>query len=677
MKSALFYLSLLCSYLPFAQDLMWLDHMGTGAGYEGIDVVTTDESGNVYAGATFAVSTDFDPSAGTINFTGFGYVDAIISKFDASGNILWAKQFGGNDYDQITDLIVDNAGNVYACGYFSSTNFDADPGAGVQNLAGNAEQAWILKLDTDGNLVWAYGLGSTGTDKATVLDFDTNGNIVIGGTFANTVDFNFGAGTANLTALAAGSGFVLKIMPDAVFVSAIAIGNTVSSLKITEFGELHVAGEFTGVCDLDPSAGVNFFSSSGTQNGYVCRLSPTNSLVWARAFYGDGYITVDDLATGENGDAVVLLTFDTNIALDPNSGVFTPTSALHDAAIVSLYKFTGDHKWSNVISGTGQDLGCALVTDDQGFVYYSVNFDGTVDANPGSAVLNFATFGYYDMLISRLAPDGAFSWAHQLGSVYSEVAWNLHCDANENFYASGMFNGTVDFDMGPGIADYTSTGSNADAFLGRYTACSPVTATINDIGCDSYLSPSGSYTWTNSGTYMDTLTSLLNYCDSIVTCNITIVEIDTTIVQTGATLSVNETGGTYQWYNCIGNTAISGATGQTFAPASNGSYFVTVNVNGCVDTSACYSLNDLGISNVSDFECSVFPNPCETFMQLTYKGRIASFRLLDLTGKEVLTGGVNASSPLEINLSGLNSGCYILQVINEENQIINLKINKK
>lgn len=45
--------------------------------------------------------------------------------------------------------------------------------------------------------------------------------------------------------------------------------------------------------------------------------------------------------------------------------------------------------------------------------------------------------------------------------------------------------------------------------------------TISEVICDSYTSPSGSYNWTTSGIYTDTLTNALG-CDSIVTINLTV-----------------------------------------------------------------------------------------------------------------------------------------------------------
>lgn len=53
------------------------------------------------------------------------------------------------------------------------------------------------------------------------------------------------------------------------------------------------------------------------------------------------------------------------------------------------------------------------------------------------------------------------------------------------------------------------------------TILSPSSSTISEVVCDNYISPSGTYNWTTSGTYMDTLTNAVG-CDSIITINLTV-----------------------------------------------------------------------------------------------------------------------------------------------------------
>ena len=70
--------------------------------------VAVDSSGNVYTTGYFAGTVDFDPGAGSANLTSVGENDVFVSKMDASGNHVWAKQFGGTSTDEGFDVAVDS-----------------------------------------------------------------------------------------------------------------------------------------------------------------------------------------------------------------------------------------------------------------------------------------------------------------------------------------------------------------------------------------------------------------------------------------------------------------------------------------------------------------------------------------------------------------------------------------
>jgi hypothetical protein len=92
-----------------------------------------DPGGNVYITGYFEGTADFDPGAGTYNLTSAGSWDIFISKLNASGNFVYAKQLGGNDWNEGPSIVVDPGGNVYTTGNFEGT-VDFDPGAGTYNL---------------------------------------------------------------------------------------------------------------------------------------------------------------------------------------------------------------------------------------------------------------------------------------------------------------------------------------------------------------------------------------------------------------------------------------------------------------------------------------------------------------------------------------------------------------
>lgn len=134
---------------------------------------------------------------------------------------------------------------------------------------------------------------------------------------------------------------------------------------------------------------------------------------------------------------------------------------------------------------------------------------------------------------------------------------------------------------------------------------------VNENACFSYTSPSGNHTWTNSSTYLDTLTNVSGG-DSILIINLTVHTINDSIYINGfhPFLSANASPASYQWLDCnAGNSPISGATTSMFTPTTNGSYALEITQNGCTATSSCITTDFWNCSAYStSFTISQNPN---------------------------------------------------------------------
>ena len=86
--------------------------------------------------------------------------------------------------------VTDEQGNTYTTGELTETT-DADPGPGVFMLTeGNSPYIYILKLDNDGNFLWATTAMASGIIYPTDIETDSNGNVFVFGTFSGKADFN-------------------------------------------------------------------------------------------------------------------------------------------------------------------------------------------------------------------------------------------------------------------------------------------------------------------------------------------------------------------------------------------------------------------------------------------------------------------------------------------------------
>lgn len=101
------------SKLDSAGNFIWAKRMG-GIDDDGGNSIVVDAAGNVYLTGAFADTADF----GAVNLTAAGNFDIFAAKLDGSGNVLWAKSLGGTSADIAVDLAVDPGGNTYLTGYF-------------------------------------------------------------------------------------------------------------------------------------------------------------------------------------------------------------------------------------------------------------------------------------------------------------------------------------------------------------------------------------------------------------------------------------------------------------------------------------------------------------------------------------------------------------------------------
>jgi hypothetical protein len=105
-----------------------------------------DPLGNVYITGLFQNTVDFDPGDGKVELTEAGRGDIFICKLDSDGKFVWAKGFGGREYDNGLGITLDASGNVYTAGLFNDT-VDFDPTGQTFDLDGvGFFNIFVLKL---------------------------------------------------------------------------------------------------------------------------------------------------------------------------------------------------------------------------------------------------------------------------------------------------------------------------------------------------------------------------------------------------------------------------------------------------------------------------------------------------------------------------------------------------
>jgi hypothetical protein len=428
--------------------------------------IAVDSSGNIYTTGFFRGTADFDPGVGVTNLTAVGELDAFVSKLDSTGALIWAKSFGGDDAIYSKSIAVDSSGNVYTAGHFIGTA-DFDPGPGTTNLITVSAPSvfnydvFVSKLDSSGNFIWAKSFGGSLLDYGNSIAVDSSGSIYTTGFFRGIADFNPGAGVTNLTAVGEEDAFVSKLDSSGALLWAKRFGGGVTtqaySITVDSSGNVYTTGDFSNTADFDPRADVtNDLIAVGQRDVFVSKLDSTGALIWAKGFGGTLNETGESISVDNSGNVYTTGYFAGTADFDPGIGVTNLTAVGYEDAFVSKLDSSGALIWAKGFGLANKyNYGKSIAVDGSGNIY-TTGSNQVLIIDPFSFNTNF--------FVSKLNSSGVLLWEKSYGGSGLDASFSVAVDGSGNVYATGYFEGTVDFDPGVGTSNFTSAGIN-DAFV--------------------------------------------------------------------------------------------------------------------------------------------------------------------------------------------------------------------
>lgn len=397
-------------------DLVWAKQVG-GTGVDFGYGIALDGDGNICLTGNFTGTADFDPGPGTKNLTSLGNFDAFLAKYDPSGNLLWANNLGGTQFEEARCIAVDAAGNIAIAGIFGGTaDFDPGPGNTAFEAAGTND-VYFAKYDPSGDLLWAKQIEGDGSER----------------------------------------------------VLSMATGNQ---------NHLYLAGHFEGTVDFDPSGATGNRSATGDSDLFFARYDDAGNFVWAKSVGGFFYEEVRGIAVDRFDNVYVTGRYSETVDFDPGPGVSELDNAGINDAFFAKYDASGDLVWAKSIVCENNDMGNSIAVDTLGQVYLTGHFINTADFDPDTATHTLTGTGDFDIFLAHYDASGNFRWAKSIGGMQMEESTAITLDDRQNIYVAGFFKGTADFDPGPGAANLTSAGKD-DGFIARFTAATTATPDVS------------------------------------------------------------------------------------------------------------------------------------------------------------------------------------------------------
>lgn len=651
--------------------LQWAKAMD-GPSYTAGRAVVADAAGNVYTTGYFAGTVDFDPGPAVLNFTAAN-VDIFVTKLDASGNLVWAKQMGGplGGYGNYAySIALDAANNVYTTGYFGGT-VDFDPGPGVYNLSvsnfntnPNINDAFILKLDANGNFVWAKKIDGTSTIEGYSIATDASGNVYSTGFFVGNANFNSAGSFLMNQAISGKSIYVLKLDTDGNFIWAKQMGGphqpSISfdlgwAIAADASGNVYTTGRFSGTADFDPGAtDFNLVADPYYYGAYISKLDVNGNFVWAKQMkQGTATSTVEGLALKLDASGNIYTTgqFEGTIDFDPSAGTlnYIASDSYYDI-FVSKWDPLGNMVWAKQMGGPLNDVGAAIALDPAGNVYTSGYFDNTADFNPNAGTANLVTTGYNDGYISKLDNDGNYVWAIKMGGVNFDYTWGVAVDASQNIYATGSYSKSADFDPGPGISALTGIGSSS-GFVAKFFPATPLPINLisfkgNSVGNTNLLQ------WTTSSENGSDHFEIERSSDGILFSKIASIE------ASGNSLS-------NQQYSVIDE-----------YPLNNFNYYRLRQIDQ--DGEFSYSTIITIKNNAHKVSINIYPNPTTSNITIDLGKNYDNVTVVisDIHGKKISESAHTQSHLIALKINA-PAGVYFIRVMSSNEMIVTQKIIKQ
>ena len=191
-------------------NLIWAETFGGNLGDQTTEI-NCDSKTSLLLTGFFKGNCDFDPDTSVqYLLSSNGLNDIFILNLDSLGDFNWAKKIGGVKDDAGHSLCVSQTGFIALSGGFNGT-VDFDPGPATFNISVQDQSAYVLNLDSAGDLTWVRSFSGNGRCSAVSVDYDNSGNIYLTGGFKGTIEFDPDSLSTYFMTSSTSDAFVLKL----------------------------------------------------------------------------------------------------------------------------------------------------------------------------------------------------------------------------------------------------------------------------------------------------------------------------------------------------------------------------------------------------------------------------------------------------------------------------------
>ena len=414
-------------------ELTWVSFVGTND-YDSGQAIVTDSVGNILITGETRAKTFYEQQTN-------GGADVFVACINPEGQLEWTTFFGGKSSDSGFDIAVDSADNIVVTGFTFSDDFAYLD----YTTFGGSSDAFAVKLDVNGNLLWATYLGGGKTDYGFGVAVDAVDNVVVTG-YTESADF----GNAINSHGGSSDGFVAVISPEGLSQWVTYVGGRYSdqceSVAIDSSNNYVVAG--TSSLSILPGA-VN--SNNGAADAFVSVVGSDGTIQWS-SFLG-GSSTDHGLGVAISASGRILVSGDTDSK--DFTGATNSNYGQKDG-FVGIVDPDGTVISATYIGGSKVDMAAGICEDIAGNIIVTGRSNSTDLANADNVKDNG-----YDAIAAALSPGGALLVSTYLGGGGDDLGFDLTVDESNFILITGASSSTNFGEPGQ------KTDSSRDGFIAK------------------------------------------------------------------------------------------------------------------------------------------------------------------------------------------------------------------
>ncbi len=358
----------------------------------------------------------------------------LYAKWELEGSIRKHTLIGGNGDEKPYGILQTNDNGYIIAGWTSSTELSGpEP---IYDLQGGNNNCYLVKLDSDLNIIWQTMVGGSGDDIFTWID-KTNDEGFIATGRSNSTDLV--GPTPKMSNHGDFDCYIVKFNSSGNIEWQTMLGGTgydyAYSARQTDDGGYIVAGWTNSTSVAGPELIKDY--NGGTNDCYIVKLDSSGNITWQTMIGGNGWDRAFVISKTDDNGFIISGESDSTTVYGPALKV--GNQGYRDYYIVKMDS-SGTIIWQTMLGGSGDDFShMSLQTTDGGFIVegysasYSVYGSGLIQGYQGG-------FDYY---ILKLKPDGSINWHTKLGGGSADRAFRLAIVNNDEYIITGYVSSTT------------------------------------------------------------------------------------------------------------------------------------------------------------------------------------------------------------------------------------------